>query len=231
VKQKAENNQYFYLMIALLIQLVIYPFFDGSPLKNMIMNLLSTVTILAALYAAMSVRKQLFIALGLALFAFLGIWYALIIAPHYYLAIVSVTCRILFNIYIIRLILLNLFRANQVTANTIYGAVAVYLLIGFGFSMLYTFLEGFMPGSFYFVNEINSTGNLGLSEFIYFSFSTLTSAGYGDIVPISSHARSLTSIQAVTGVLYVAVLISRFVGIFIIQYTEEKQTVNRRRDE
>ena len=117
----------------------------------------------------------------------------------------------------ITLILISLFRARQVTSNTIYGAVSIYLLIGMSFSVLYVFMGVFIPGSFYIDEAHNPGGRLELSAFIYFSFTTLTTLGYGDITPISSYARSATNLEAVMGILYVAILISRFVGIYIAQ--------------
>ncbi|HSG29750.1 MAG TPA: ion channel, partial [Candidatus Krumholzibacterium sp.] len=59
------------------------------------------------------------------------------------------------------------------------------------------------------------TGTVNLSDLVYFSFSTLTTLGYGDLIPVSTTARSLAIIEAVAGVLYIAIIISRLVGIFI----------------
>jgi hypothetical protein len=169
---------------------------------------------MAAIYAIGYGRKQLLTAIGLGSFAFIGIWYVLFIEPRYYLAILSVLCRVSFDIYIISLILVSLFRAKKVTLNTIYGAVSVYLLIGMLFSILYRIMEVWMPGSF----VIAGTQRI---DFIFFSFTTLTTLGYGDIVPVSPFARTATSMQAIIGVLYTAILISRFVGIYIAQQLEK----------
>jgi hypothetical protein len=207
----AKQSHYLYLLIAILAQLLVYPFLDGTEYKSVILNILSTFVLVTAVYAIGFGRKQLITAIGLGGFAFAGIWYVVFIEPRYYLAILSVICRIAFDVYVISLILVSLFRAKQVTSNTIYGAVSVYLLIGTVFSILYKFMETLMPGSFY----IGETGSL---DFVYFSITTLTSLGYGDITPVSAYARSATSLQAVIGVLYIAILISRFVGIYIAQH-------------
>jgi hypothetical protein len=214
MKLKTNQNHYLYLLIAILLQLLVYPFLEGVAYKSVIMNILSTFVLITAVYAIGFGRKQLFTAIALGGFAFVGIWYVLFIEPRYYLAILSVICRISFNVYVIFLILVSLFRVKQVTFNTIYGAVSVYLLIGTTFSMLYTLMETLTPGSF-FIDETRSL------DFVFFSFTTLTTLGYGDITPVSAYARTATSLQAIIGVLYTAILISRFVGIYISQYLEK----------
>jgi hypothetical protein len=206
-----KQNHNLYLLIAILVQLLVYSFFEGTEYKGVILNILSTFVLVAAVFAIGFGRKQLMTAIALGGFAFAGIWYVVIIEPRYYLAILSVLCRISFNVYVISLILISLFRAKKVTSNTIYGAVSVYLLIGTMFSIIYKFMETLRPGSFF----IGETGSL---DFVFFSYTTLTTLGYGDITPVSSYARTATSLEAIIGVLYIAILISRFVGIYIAQH-------------
>jgi hypothetical protein len=70
-----------------------------------------------------------------------------------------------------------------------------------------------MPGSFIVSNEdVSRTGG----NFLYYSFVTLTTLGYGDITPASSPARSLSTLEAVTGQLYIAILVARLVGLHIV---------------
>ena len=207
----SKQSYYLYLLIAILVQLLVYPIVERTEYKSIILNILSTVVIVTAVYVIGFGRKQLITAIWLGGFAFVGIWYVVFVEPRYYLAIFSVICRISFDVYVISLILVSLFRAKQVTSNTIYGAVSVYLLIGTMFSILYKFMETLMPGSF-FIGETRSL------DFVFFSFTTLTTLGYGDITPVSAYARTATSLQAIIGVLYTAILISRFVGIYIAQH-------------
>ena len=204
------------------MQLIAYPFAEAGTGKDLTILVLSSLTLIAAIYAAGVGKKQLVFALGLGGFAFCGIWYVIVIEPRYYLAMISVTSQLAFNVYVIVLILISLFRAKQVTPNTIYGAASVYMLIGFSFALLYLFLESFWSGSFYIDTAHSLNGQLDFLGFVYFSFTTLTTLGYGDITPISSYARSATSLQAILGVLYVAILISRFVSIYIAQSLRTK---------
>ena len=70
------------------------------------------------------------------------------------------------------------------------------------------------PGSFYVGEAQNPTGYFGPGDLLYFSYVTLTTLGYGDITPVSSIARSLAVLEAALGVMFMAVVIGRVVGIY-----------------
>ena len=84
----------------------------------------------------------------------------------------------------------------------------------------YTLLEHLLPGSF---THPASLSELNLDSLDYFSFVTMTTLGYGDIAPASDSARAMVMIQAVTGQVYLAVLVARLVGINIAQELKKKE--------
>ena len=95
--------------------------------------------------------------------------------------------------------------------DTLCGAVAVYLLIGVVWGVSYRFIETLVPGSF----DLTGTGApVGWNDFLYFSLTTLTTLGYGDISPVTAVARIWTSLEAVAGVLYIALLVARLISIY-----------------
>lgn len=104
-------------------------------------------------------------------------------------------------------------RAGVVNLNVIAAALSVYILIGFTFSVLYNTIEAAMPGSFNFPGNLDYS-RLQWTDFLYFSFVTQTTLGYGDISPASAAAQSMVVIQALFGVFYLAVLVSRLVGLY-----------------
>jgi hypothetical protein len=108
----------------------------------------------------------------------------------------------------------ELFRQDEVTTNMILGAIVAYLLAAVGFAYLYEILELFQPGSFAGVPEAASPQELG-DALLYFSLVSLTTVGYGDIVPASSVARPLAVFEGAFGTLYLAVMIARLVGLHI----------------
>jgi hypothetical protein len=109
------------------------------------------------------------------------------------------------------LILIQVVRSGPVTAARLQGAVAVYLLLGIAWASAYEVVEYVFPGAF------SSAGAQPLSkdDWVYFSFVTLTTVGYGDIVPVHRVARSLAIGEALTGQLYIAVLLARLVSLTV----------------
>ena len=97
----------------------------------------------------------------------------------------------------------------HVQAEHVYAALSVYLLAGLSFGVLHWGIERHWPGSFL---EGGVASGLGLSTAMYFSFVTLATLGYGDVVPKTDVARGIVVLEAIGGQLYVAVMIARLVG-------------------
>jgi hypothetical protein len=116
-------------------------------------------------------------------------------------------------------ILARVMKDRKVTTDTILGSMCGYLLLGIVWTMLFALVELLEPGSFLSGGRplVDMQGDLAkqhvFANFIYYSFVTLTTLGYGDITPASPPARALSSLEAVTGQLYIAVLIARLVGL------------------
>lgn len=107
-------------------------------------------------------------------------------------------------------------RDGPVTTRRLHGGVAAYLLLGVLWAYAYALVAALRPGAF--VGPLAAAD--GARAFLYFSFVTLTTTGYGDVLPVHPAARSLATLEAVTGTLYLAILISRLVS----------QAVSRRAD-
>ena len=118
-------------------------------------------------------------------------------------------CYAVFFAYLLIIILSHIFRQEEVTEDLITGAVCAYLLIGLVWTFIFYFLEQARQGSFSLVP--NSPRDIG--SFFYYSFATLSTVGYGDIVPLTSPARSLSVLEALTGQLYLAITIARLVTV------------------
>ncbi len=111
-------------------------------------------------------------------------------------------------------LLVQLFRPGRVSFYRVAGAVVVFLLFGHVFAEAYYLIESLSPGSFHFVSP--PAGRSGLTgRLVYFSFATLSTVGYGDVTALHPLARSLAAIEALTGQLYPAILIARFVALAI----------------
>ena len=135
--------------------------------------------------------------------------------------------EILFLGYVIFVLLKHIFVAERVSFNTICASLCTYLLLGLLWAMIYSAIDVAQPGSFAF--PLLDETRVGMMRFsdertvfpIYFSFVTITTLGYGDIVPVSASARMLAAMEALTGQLYLAVLVARLVGIHVSQGRRE----------
>ncbi len=115
-------------------------------------------------------------------------------------------------LYIIRLMLIRIFNAKVITINTIGVALCTYVLIGSVWVLFYTPVVAMNPNAFSIPIE---TGHGVFHTLTYFSYVTLCTLGYGDISPVSNLARNLAVLEALTGTLFLAVLISRLVGSYV----------------
>ncbi|MGH8049764.1 MAG: potassium channel family protein [Arenimonas sp.] len=97
------------------------------------------------------------------------------------------------------------------TLDELFAAASMYAMLAFVFAYLYSIIEYFLPNSFYINASNNPDGIFSWFEMLYFSFTCLTSVGFGEITPVSDYARSLVMIQQIAGVLYLAIVISRLI--------------------
>lgn len=102
---------------------------------------------------------------------------------------------------------------NDISPNRIIGATCVYLMLGVLWSVAYSVLEFSQPGSFAGLTEQATPA--WNPDWIYFSFVTITTLGYGDILPLTQSARSLAFAEAIVGQFYIAVLVAGLVGAYI----------------
>jgi hypothetical protein len=126
---------------------------------------------------------------------------------------------IAFIAFLVVVILSFIFSEHEVTINVIYASIVVYLLVAIMWAFIYSVLESINPGSF-------ATGEgqieVGRRLYIYYSFVTITTLGYGDMTPITDLANTFSFLEAVTGQLYIAILIARLVGTHIAQSMNKK---------
>ncbi len=103
---------------------------------------------------------------------------------------------------------------DKLSANRIVGAICVYLMLGVIWALTYALLEALIPGSFAGLTA-QATSSTWSPDWVYFSFVTLTTLGYGDILPLTSSARALAYFEAIVGQFYLAVLVAGLVGAYL----------------
>ena len=123
--------------------------------------------------------------------------------------------------YLIILLLHHVFSKGAITYHRICGAIAVYLLLAWMWSEFYLLILRFEPGAIKLPPEILSVSFEGLqAHLFYFSIVTLTTLGYGDIVPVSASARLAVMLEALIGQLYPAITLAWLVSMEIVSRTQ-----------
>lgn len=212
-----------YVVVAMVLLLVLHPFLQNGFTQTIVLNVLVTVVCIAAIYAVSSNRTHLVIASVFAVPWFVTNWVSLVASdPSVVLLSVSTVSLTLFYAVTAAVILSFVLSAKEISGDILYGAVSVYLLIGGAFAMLYVSVETLAPGSFVPSADVTLAGTIDWSDLLYYSFTTLTTMGYGDIVPRSPHAKSLATLEAVVGVMYVATIIARLVGLHTAHAGQKK---------
>ena len=203
-------HHYITLLIAELIFILVYPFFIGTEFRDELFRLFAVLVFCAALYAVLGRGRVTALAFFLGLPA-IGLHLLNVTGRFHFTHLPTLILGVVFLIYISGVFVWSIVSDPSVTTDTLAGAVSAYFLIGITFGLVYSLIEQLMPGSF--KDTIQPGKNIHQSEFVFFSFVTLTTVGYGDIVPWGAHARSVAIVEAVIGIMYPAVLISRLVGM------------------
>ena len=112
---------------------------------------------------------------------------------------------------LLAVVLFQTLRGGPITVHRIQGGVAAYPLIGVAWAHAYSLVALLRPGAF--SGAVSAAD--GARAFLYFSFVTLTTVGYGDVLPVHPAARSLALLEAVTGPLYLAILLARLVSLAV----------------
>jgi hypothetical protein len=207
------------LLATLLAELAVAPFLSPDVAGIPRFRLAFVATLLAGIYAVARRRAVLAVGLAIALPSLaVELWLQLRPAPP--LVVASFLLSTLFLLYLGAVILYRILDEERVTLDTILGGVCVYLLIGVSWASGYSILEYAAPGSF----EVDGRPLAAMArpdefrheELLYFSFVTLTTLGYGDVLARSHPARALAAAGAVTGSLYLAVFIARLVGLHMV---------------
>jgi hypothetical protein len=198
------------LLVSILLLLLLRPFLEGFVVARLLLTALFTAALISALYSVSRPAWAFKVGLALIVPAIAWAWIRHVIASPV-LELSGYPILLLAFGFTAVVTVLHTLQAKRVTVEQISGALSAYLLFGLVWGLAYFLLESAAPGSLSF-GTASDEARFGAS--IYYSFVTLTTLGYGDILPLSDRARSLAFLEAVIGQIYLAVLVAKLVGMY-----------------
>lgn len=217
------RDRFLFLLLSLVLLFVISPILADLNVITLFLEIFMTLVMILALGASQENKPLIVTALILAIPAVMFGWLAQFVSWQS-----IITINTFFDLVFLLFIFVNLMRiiltSKRVTTHVIYGAMCAYLILGFTYSELYMLLIIINPASFTFSNgsfvSVDTFRNI--VDVFYFSFVSLTTLGYGDITPVTSISRMFSSLEALTGQLFVAVVIARLVALHVPRNPQQK---------
>jgi len=201
------------LLIALGIFFTFAPFVEEIEGGELIVSILFSLVLLAGVLAVADRKRVLVIALVLAVPAVGGRWINHF-RPDLVPPAVFLVGGLILIIFVVAHLLRFILRAPSVTTEVLCASISAYLMLGLMWTMAYWLVDQLTPGGAFSFNTNAGPRSINGFNGFYFSFITLSTVGYGDITPVSRIARWLAAMEAMTGLLYVAVLIARLVSLY-----------------
>jgi Ion channel len=209
MQERIEQRRAFLLLLSLVLVILMHPILDQGMFRRVILGFLTFVPLVLTtikIYEKKWVWPFVFLISGSVICAIAGA----ILSSGTLMALQWTLMTLAFGLSIIDLFS-YLQQARTVTTEHLYTAASIYLLIGISWFALYSAIENIYPGSF-LQTAAGSTNRP--SDLLYFSLVTLTTLGYGDILPASGEVRMLAALEAITGVLYVAITVALLVSAY-----------------
>jgi hypothetical protein len=207
------KGRFLSLLIFIIAMIIVGPLFEEFVQLRILMDILWSAIFVSAIYAVSQKKRHIAIAVVLALPMLGSIWTKYFF-QHKALIVVGSLCGAAFFLFAIIQMLIFIYGHKEVTRDLIVGAAVVYLFMALMWTFIFVVVETLHPGSFNLPEDLNIAAT---RQFVYYSFVTLTTLGYGDITPITSMARSLCILEAVIGQLYLVVQVAWLVGVHVSQ--------------
>jgi len=211
---RVRARRFSYLAKSLVLLIIAYPYLEADTLDQIILTVL-TILVMASTSIAVSRSRRDYIIMACLSFP----WLVSLIVNLPLFEIdggIIIRKEIVFALLLFSYATISIFiyliKSREVTTEILFAAVCGYLLIGLSWAALYVFIEIFTPGSF-----VDTSGHLAMTppRYLFFSFVTLTTVGYGNIIPATDQARSIAMMEAIVGQLYITIMVARLVGLHI----------------
>ena len=213
--EKTKSRPDLLLLMSLVLVIVMYPLLDHGDVQRAILSGLMFVPLLLATVRLSERKGWVWPTVLLMAVTFLA-GVVSTFFPHPTLVGLKWALLVVFFGLTVYGLFPYLKNARSVTDAHLYTAVSIYLLLGMQWFALYSAIDIFWPGS---IQHSGAAEAYRRSELLYFSLITLSTIGYGDVVPVSGEVRMLAALEGVTGVLYVAITVALLVSSYKQQGT------------
>lgn len=211
LKLSSIKGRFFPFFISTVLLSTLYPFFLQSNLGIFLLHLLIILALISGIYLIRFQRKVFFLGITLGIID-IALTILLLNFGDYWLILFLWNIGILFFYLLITVnVFILVIQSKKVSLDTIMGAISGYFILAVTWAMLFHLIEILIPGSFKFPEGISVRPDI----FIYYAQITLTSVGYGDIIPLNPISRSASAILAMIGQLYLAVILGILIGIYL----------------
>jgi hypothetical protein len=207
-----RRNRCSALLGGLILFILVHPLVADSAIGAVFLAFGTLGILLLALWALRARRRTLVIVGILALLAIHGI--AADRLGEHWLRPVTLLVTATFMAVVTAALLYYVLDWHPISTDKVFGAVAAYVLIAFTFASLFGVLQQIQPHAFHASSVHVPNEHLDWSTLMYFSFTVLTSTGFGEITPVTKMARALIVVEQVLGVMYVAFLIARLANLY-----------------
>jgi hypothetical protein len=198
------------LLAAQIVTVIAYPFLEGSTVGRAVLGVVQICVVLIALWAVRRTPALNWMAGLLGGPAMVFTVLEAVQPSTGWIVLVSALFHAPFYFYVSFGMIRYLFHDDRVTRDELFATGAAFTVVAWGFAYVYAAAQVLWPGSFV---AYGGDGDRPWFELLFLSFTTLTSVGLSDVIPVLGHARSLVMIEQIAGVFYVALVVARLVGL------------------
>ena len=212
----AQQHPSALLLVAQLVAVLAYPFLDQSRAGRAIIGVVGIVVVLLALAAVRRTPALTWVALLLGAPALVTTVWEAMDPTNDTIVLVNAALHAPFYFFVSYGMIRYLFHDERVSRDELYATGAAFTVVAWGFAYVYAAAQVIWPGSFV---GAGASAEQSWFELLFLSFTTLTSVGLSDVVPVLAHARSLVMVEQVAGVMYIALVVARLVGLTVTRGT------------
>lgn len=207
------------LLAAQVLFVLAYPFLDGEWSGRAAVGVVQMAVVLLALWAVRRTPALSWVAVTLGAPAMVLTVLEQVRPESDWIVLASAALHVPFYFYVSYAMVRYLFHDEVVTRDELYATGAAFTVVAWGFAYLYAAVQVVWPGSFV---DHGGAGDLDWFTLLFLSFTTLTSVGLSDVVPVLAHARSVAMVEMMIGVFYVALVVARLVGLAVARHLSRR---------